>query len=1023
MGYFGAASGGRVTWEPVKCLQCSLLAALLLCHAAVSAAEGKEINRITQMDTRQSNLGDDVTVNAVTYSGKLPDQCRTRAPLECGFVHIPLESILFRAGVLEVASFQGSCTDSCLDYLAESPSCKRLPELQQTMRKICKGYDCSNSVEAACGSTASGALVEFEKACSQDCQEALDADICEDIDSLLPAYSLYRERLGVDGSECRQHACHTELTENCSGYDAESLSMPWSELCDEGCYAVSTREVCLEADVVLTGADRTKAIATWAQFAQDPTLFGPESEGCRSIVPGEPLPDINVPNVTESVPGNDSISNPEQALRFDTTFPDLTLEDVVVDGSTDAFRAEVEAKIRELLSLLGDYEVVNIVVGEPRAGSIIVPVEVEFADGTFPEEVLATLNDPANACDAAGAAFASLGSPVLLEGLQGAGVNAAPSTDVDCSGEPEAPGFSVVDVGFDEEGEGDAAEGDGGLSPVESVPSPPIMLPPVTPPPVVAVTESSRDGSEGAALGSPSSGNTVVIIIGSIVGVALILAILIGAMMFVRRKRRNDNDSEASREAKPDDVESKGQDSAGDGRGGAAEALIGFSQVAGERGGESSNGKEAASNENDAAERTAAAVESSFHKTERRGGEDEDGRAHRDVGGEPIVATAAPKFESESNTSSSPLDTTAERLDAIIPKLDMSSLASSPEKPNYRTPRNDSGTTTFRTAHETSAPTTYRTAGEGSSALTTWRTARDSFESCSETGDGFETARSGEAGAGPSAAASVPPAVVKPSYKPAMLHASQHNVGSNSDVDNDTTAQRVVASSSLPARVVKPYMPTLNSAPGAIIPTPLPSTEPAEFESALTPITMPLAAGTFLGLSTKGWWGSRSKDESVPAAVEAVPLPAAAAHSDQRRRSSATAEDDSFIDAESMQNSAIDTTNFSDANSTFRHALDTTTFGRSAAGANDGATQRRTGGAAWTAPTGGATLGGNFSQPSSRRSTEESFRSAANTAGAQSVAGSMYRTTGESFQSASEAMRASSEDNLFPDVEGARENS
>eukprot|EP00873_Tetraselmis_striata_P000902 jgi/Tetstr1/421166/TSEL_012209.t1 len=490
---------------------------------------------------KRSSADGSVAINAVArYRGQLPDQCQTRAPLECGFVHIPLGSIIFQAGVFEVDSFQGSCTPSCLAYLAESESCASMPELRDTMRQICGGYDCSNLVAASCGPTASNVLVDHEKACSGDCQAALDAPICEGVGSILPAYELYRERLGPSGSECRQHACHTALSASCVGYDAAQLSMRWSELCDATCHGAAMQEDCLEADVILTDT-AGEPVATWAQFAQLPGLFGPDSEGCLGVVPGEPLPPLALPPVP---------LDPKQTLRFDTTFPDLSLEDVTVNGSTAAFRSEVEASVRSMLSALpGGFEVAQVRVGDPRAGSVVVPIEVELAAGSLPGPLLDTLTEPASSCGAADAAFGKARGPVLFSGLAGAAPTGQPLSIIDCS--------AFV------------------APPTPAAPPPPIAVDGGVPTPV---NENSLGSVPPPEDPSPGSSTTIWAIVVTVVALLILAAVLAGTLMYLHRRRQQGSSKGAA--AAEDDLEASALPASAKGT---TEALLATGQLTGGR--------------------------------------------------------------------------------------------------------------------------------------------------------------------------------------------------------------------------------------------------------------------------------------------------------------------------------------------------------------------------------------------------------------------------------------------------------
>ena len=238
--------------------------------------------------SQSSNNSSDLSIASGSSSSPSLRECQMQAPLKCGFVHIPAETILFSKGVLEFSTFTGLCSNDCTRYLTSSPSCKKHKAFQRTMLSICRGYSCAADVKAACGHSIIDDRVDHAVACTTCCSDAMKARTCQDAEQVLPAFQAYRDSFGPGGSQCLQYDCYVALEENCAGFDWGRSTLPGLSLCRPECYNAAA-SLCLKAAVVVV-SNEGKVKSQWKDVVNDSSAWGPLAGHCKTVDTGRLAP-------------------------------------------------------------------------------------------------------------------------------------------------------------------------------------------------------------------------------------------------------------------------------------------------------------------------------------------------------------------------------------------------------------------------------------------------------------------------------------------------------------------------------------------------------------------------------------------------------------------------------------------------------------------------------------------------------------------------------------------------------------
>jgi len=212
------------------------------------------------------------------------NSCQMNAPLQCGFVHLGMETIVFLQGVLEFDWFTGLCSKQCLNFLANNPDCQASGEVQKTMVDICGSYKCANDVKQACGKTKPGDLVEHDVACGDDCHNAVFSKVCARSEEYLPGFSLYKNSMGPNGTDCMQYGCREKLLRGCGDFDSAQNQLPGTSLCHPECWAAALSPECMDGDVV-TKDNSGKVLGKWRDSAKDLDVWGPDAKRCLANAP------------------------------------------------------------------------------------------------------------------------------------------------------------------------------------------------------------------------------------------------------------------------------------------------------------------------------------------------------------------------------------------------------------------------------------------------------------------------------------------------------------------------------------------------------------------------------------------------------------------------------------------------------------------------------------------------------------------------------------------------------------------
>eukprot|EP00192_Tetraselmis_astigmatica_P004664 CAMPEP_0117659682 /NCGR_PEP_ID=MMETSP0804-20121206/6562_1 /TAXON_ID=1074897 /ORGANISM="Tetraselmis astigmatica, Strain CCMP880" /LENGTH=490 /DNA_ID=CAMNT_0005466355 /DNA_START=224 /DNA_END=1696 /DNA_ORIENTATION=- len=237
--------------------------------------------------------------------------CQTRAPLECGFAFVPIDTLLFSRGVLEFSWFTGLCSKSCLSFLRADSNCSAAAETHSTMLQICRGYRCADQVKASCGASAVGVRLNHTLACTERCGASIRSETCQGVQNVLPGFQLYMDRVGPDGGECEQHQCHEQLAEHCEGYDTGSMKLPELALCQPSCYAAATTKSCQDADIVVDSKRGSGQAQRWRDVFMDQDAWGPRSASCVVAAQETQTPQpVQVPEATTPSPVETPASPP-----------------------------------------------------------------------------------------------------------------------------------------------------------------------------------------------------------------------------------------------------------------------------------------------------------------------------------------------------------------------------------------------------------------------------------------------------------------------------------------------------------------------------------------------------------------------------------------------------------------------------------------------------------------------------------------------------------------------------------------
>eukprot|EP00192_Tetraselmis_astigmatica_P008980 CAMPEP_0117649620 /NCGR_PEP_ID=MMETSP0804-20121206/1075_1 /TAXON_ID=1074897 /ORGANISM="Tetraselmis astigmatica, Strain CCMP880" /LENGTH=683 /DNA_ID=CAMNT_0005455381 /DNA_START=399 /DNA_END=2450 /DNA_ORIENTATION=+ len=211
--------------------------------------------------------------------------CKVDASLTCGWAYIPPKydgMSLFPAAIYELEAFpeDGRCSEECLDII-QGPNCKQEKPM---LTEACDALQCSVDVLAACGVTKAG-KVTWEKACSQECEDAMMSKTCKQTEEIYSEFRRYKESFGPSGSECSTWKCMNKLKDRCSYFDEGRQAMSSRSLCDLACYAEITSDECRLAHVEVLLTDGT--LADFSRYV-DGGSYGPGSPVCNQPTPEDP---------------------------------------------------------------------------------------------------------------------------------------------------------------------------------------------------------------------------------------------------------------------------------------------------------------------------------------------------------------------------------------------------------------------------------------------------------------------------------------------------------------------------------------------------------------------------------------------------------------------------------------------------------------------------------------------------------------------------------------------------------------